>query len=365
MFKEIVLKEKGTIPRLTAKTFKFDKRIKKGFFSANYFLKSTKIVAENFPDHIVTMQFFQRKERAFVCGLDEVISLIHQYAIEPEHLIIEALNDGDEITSLEPVLKVTGRYEHFGFLESLIDGILARRTSVCTNVREVVEAANGVPIFSMADRQDDYLTQIGDGYATYVGGVSIVSTDAQGYSWNGKGGGTMPHALIQVCGGDVLKAADAYLNSFPKEKVTALIDYRNDVVRDSVMLANHLRKRLKAVRVDTSMNLTDHYFDHYLDKTGLNGVSEPLIRALREELDKANAKHVKIIVSSSFDKKKITDWTTRGVPVDMFGVGTSFVNNMTCSFTGDLVVLDGKHQAKEGREDIYSSRLIRVPYPIY
>ena len=33
----------------------------------------------------------------------------------------------------------------------------------------------------------------------------------------------------------------------------------------------------------------------------------------------------------------------------MYGVGTSFVNNMTCGFTGDLVMLDGQGEAKEGR----------------
>ena len=54
-----------------------------------------------------------------------------------------------------------------------------------------------------------------------------------------------------------------------------------------------------------------------------------------------------------------------GVPVNMFGVGTSFVNNMTCGFTGDLVMLDGKPEAKEGRANYPSDRLKKVPYPIY
>ena len=40
---EYELKEKGLIKRLTNKTFKFDPRLKDGFFSANYFLKTRKI----------------------------------------------------------------------------------------------------------------------------------------------------------------------------------------------------------------------------------------------------------------------------------------------------------------------------------
>ena len=363
---EIVLKKQGKISRLTNRTFAFDERLRSGFYAANYFLKARDIVKEHNPHHIVTMQFFQRTEEAMVCGLDEVIALVHTFAVEPESLVIEALNDGDIIAANEPVLKITGKYENFGFLESMIDGILARRSSVATNVHRVVAKLNGTPCFSMADRQDDYLTQVGDGYATYVAGIDKVSTDAQGYWWGGRGMGTMPHALIQVCGGDIIQAATLYQKTFPHEKVTALIDYNNNVVHDSLVLARHLKNDLKAVRVDTSKALIDHYFDGK-DTSGFNahGVCKELIFALRKALDSEGFNFVKIIVSSSFDVTKITEWVKLGVPVDMYGVGTAFVNNTTVGFTGDLVRLDGRPEAKEGRRDIPSRRLQKVPYPIY
>ena len=360
---EIELKEAGKIKRLTNKTFNFDPRLKEGFYSANYFLKSRKIVRENEPNHLVTMQWFQRKDEAMLCGIDEAIAILHTFAERPEELKIEALNDGDIIKANEPVLKVTGRYEDFGYLESVIDGVLARRTSVATNVKEVLEAANGALVFSMADRQDDYLTQVGDGYATYVAGINRVSTDAQGLWWGGKGMGTMPHALIQICHGDVCKAADIYHKSFPNEKVTALIDYHNNVVRDSLILARHLGENLKAVRVDTSKSLIDHYFDDK-DTSGFDphGVCKELIFALRDALDKEGFNYVNIVVSSGFSKEKIKEWTSLNVPVNMYGVGTSLVNNMTVGFTGDLVVLDGEDEAKEGRSNYPSSRLVEVKF---
>ena len=363
---EIKLKEAGKISRLTNRTFNFPKSLGEGFYSANYFLKSNKIVRENCPNHIVTMQWFQRRDNSMLCGIDEAIAIIHTFAIHPEELVIEALNDGDIIMANEPVLKVTGKYENFGFLESVIDGVLARRTSVATNVKEVLDVAGNVPVFSMADRQDDYLTQVGDGYATYVAGINRVSTDAQGLWWGGKGMGTMPHALIQICGGDVCKASDIYKKTFPNEKVTALIDYHNNVVRDSLILARHLKEELKAVRVDTSKALIDHYFDDK-DTSGFDphGVCKELIFALRKALDDEGFNYVNIVVSSSFSKEKIKEWNELKVPVNLYGVGTSFVNNMTCGFTGDLVVLDGKEEAKEGRGNYPSSRLKKVPYPIY
>lgn len=363
---EIKLKEAGKISRLTNKTFQFDTRLKDGFFAANYFLKSRKIVIEHAPNHIVTMQWFQRTNDAMACGIDEAIALVHTFAVDPASLTIEAINDGDLIDANEPVLKVTGKYENFGFLESMIDGILARRSSVATNVYRTVRELKGKDIFSMADRQDEYDTQIGDGYATYVAGIRKVSTDAQGLWWGGHGVGTMPHALIQICGGDICKASDIYHETYPNEQVTALIDYNNDVVNDSLKLARHLGKTLRAVRVDTSKSLIDHYFDDKdISSFDAHGVCKELIFALRKALDDKGFNFVKIIVSSSFNAEKIKEWVKLNVPVDTYGVGTSFVNNMTVGFTGDLVVLDGKDEAKEGRHNIPSNRLKVVPYPIY
>ncbi|MCD8203980.1 MAG: nicotinate phosphoribosyltransferase [Coprobacillus sp.] len=363
---EIKLKEEGKISRLTNKTFKFDPKLGEGYYSANYFLKTREIVGKLAPNHIVTMQWFQRRDNVMLCGIDEAIAILHTFAAHPEGLEILALHDGDMISAEEPVLKVTGRYEDFGFLESVIDGVLARRSSVATNTKEVLDAAGSTPVFSMADRQDDYLTQVGDGYASYVAGINRVSTDAQGEWWGGKGMGTMPHALIQICGGDLCKAGDLYYNMFPEKGVTSLVDYNNDIVTDSLKLARHLGTKLHAVRVDTSSSLIDHYFDDK-DTTGFDphGVCKELIFALRNALDAEGFTYVDIVVSSSFSKEKIKEWTALGVPVSMYGVGTSLVNNTTCGFVGDLVVLDGKDEAKVGRYNIPSSRLEKVTYPIY
>ncbi len=356
---EIKLKEAGKIKRLTNKTFKFPKEIAKGFYSANYFLKTRKIVIKHLKGHIVTMQFFQRANDVMLCGIDEVIALIETFSPNPKSLKIEALNDGDLIKANEPVLKITGHYEDFGFLESLIDGILARRSSVATNVYRIKRLlGNKYQMFSMADRQDDYLTQAGDGYATYVAGVNKVSTDAQGLYWGGKGMGTMPHALIQMCKGDVVLAAKYYHKTFPNEKVTALVDYNNDVITDTLKLAKALNKDLGAVRVDTSLSLIDKYFTNKSTKGfDPHGVCKELIFALRNALDKNDYKHVKIVVSSSFSLEKIKEWVKLKVPVDTYGVGSALVLNNTCGFTGDLVMLDNKKEAKFGRENIKSSRL--------
>ena len=114
--------------------------------------------------------------------------------------------------------------------------------------------------------------------------------------------------------------------------------------------------------MDTSKALIDHYFDDK-DTSGFDphGVCKELIFALRKALDDEGFNYVKIIVSSGFDAKKIKDFEDHHTPVDIYGVGTSLVK-INVGFTGDLVKLNGKDQAKEGRKDIPSNRLEVVKF---
>lgn len=279
---QIELKRQGKIARLTNETFKFDERIKDGFFTANYFLKINKIISQNLPNHRITQQWFCRTNEYKLCGIDEAIALVETFARNPQNLEIFALHDGDIVKSREPVLKISGKYEDFGFLESVIDATLSRRSSVATNVWEVLKVAKNKIVFSMGDRQDEIQTQIGDGYATYVAGISRISTDAQGAWWGGRGVGTMPHALIQMCRGDIVRACKLYAQTFANEKITALVDYHNDVITDALRAANALGERLGAVRVDTSANLIDRYFERA--KTGKNDEFTPNLAKIREKI---------------------------------------------------------------------------------
>lgn len=361
MQSEISLKQAGKIKRLTNKTFKFDSRLADGFFTAEYFLKVRKIMQTNLPNQVVTMQWFQRKDDVMLCGIDEAVAILHTFAKNPENLEIYALNDGDMIGAYEPVLKVSGIYENFGFLENVIDAILARRSSVATNALRAVKAANGKELFCMADRQDDICTQMGDGYACYVAGIKKVATNALG-DWCGlKGMGTMPHALIQMCGGDILKACELYHNTFKNEKITALVDYNNDVINDALLSARAFKDKLGAVRVDTSANLIDSYFKDK-DTSGFDphGVCKELIFTLRKALDDEGFGYVKIVVSSGFNPQKIEMFEKFNTPVDVYGVGSYIVKNDTCGFTGDLVCLNGRDEAKFGRKNIHSDRLLKV-----
>lgn len=363
--KEQELKRQGSIERLTNKTFKFDQRVGEGWFSAVYFLKTAKIAAEHLPNHRVTMQFFQ-KQNAVLCGIDEAVALLHCFAREPESLTIHALHDGDKISAYETVLTVEGEYDKFGHLEGVIDGILARRTSVATNVYNIVQAAAHKHIIFMGDRDDHFSQQAGDGYSAFIGGSSAQATYAMNEWWGEQGMGTMPHALIQLFGGDLVAACHAYRQQFPDDHLVALVDYHNNVIADSLAVAKAFGKDLYGVRVDTSQHMIDQYFldnPQELGKFDPRGVNKRLIHVLRQALDDNGFTHVKIIVSGGFDVAKIRDFEADNTPVDAYGVGSSLIKVNT-GFTGDCVKLNGKKQSKAGRVHQPSSRLERVNYPL-
>ena len=103
---------------------------------------------------------------------------------------------------------------------------MSRRTSVATNVYNVVKAARTSgkqkPVIFMGDRDDHYTQQAGDGYAAFIGGSTAQATHAMNEWWGKEGMGTMPHALIQMFRGDVVAASKAYHEMFPEDELMAL-----------------------------------------------------------------------------------------------------------------------------------------------
>ncbi|TMU85952.1 nicotinate phosphoribosyltransferase [Bacillus sp. BHET2] len=365
--KEIELKLQGKLNRLTNHTFKFDERIKDGWFSAVYFLKTKEIAKKKKPDAVVTMQFFQ-KNHAVICGTDEVIALLHTFADDPQNLEIHSLKDGDQIAPFETVLTIKGRYQDFGYLEGIIDGILARRTSVATSVYNVMKAASisgkQKPVIFMGDRDDHFTQQSGDGYAAFIGGSTAQATHAMNEWWGKKGMGTMPHALIQLFNGDIVEATKAYQETFPEDELIALVDYNNDVITDSLKVAREFGPELKGVRVDTSRMMIDKYFlrnQQVLGTFDPRGVNMQLIKALRQALDEEGYQHVKIVVSGGFNEDRIRQFEENLVPVDMYGVGSSLLK-IHVGFTGDNVVIDGSPEAKAGRKLRPNPRLEKVEF---
>jgi nicotinate phosphoribosyltransferase len=288
--------------------------------------------------------------------------------------------DGDT-EDVQPVMKIHGRYRDFALLETPILGILTRASRLATNVYNVLKVAQGKPVMFFPARFDLAEVQPADGYAYWLAVQRynhdtghqvnpLVSTDAQGAWWGGRGGGTVPHALIACFLADTAAAMLAFAEYTPPEVPrVALVDFNNDCVGASLSTLDAYWPRylaalqsgdsealrrwtLSGVRLDTSSNMRDVS----LEPGQGYGVSAELVRAVRAALDgawqrwsvpeqwldaaKSYCRAVRIVVSGGFNTGRIEQFEQAGVPVDSYGVGSTFLRNADDSntdFTMDVV----------------------------
>ncbi|AUB31988.1 nicotinate phosphoribosyltransferase [Spiroplasma floricola] len=342
--------------------FNIDLRIFEDYYSADYFKKTKEILNKFKPDQLVTMQWFQRNDQTVICGIEIIKEILRLSKIKD--LFVEAVDEGEIVNSLEPVLKITGKYSDFAHFEGLFDGILSRASTIATNAKKIASAANGKTVLNMNDRMDYYTNQQIDGYASAIGGIKNLVTAAsfEFLAEEPNLNGTMPHALIASFDGDLIEATKAYKEVFPKNNLIILVDYNNDCISDSIKVCNAFKDEIYAVRLDTSPSLVDKSLqDMQENSQELHGVNPTLVKMLREKLDLNGHNKVKIIVSSGFNEEKIKMFESQNTPVDIYGVGDAITKNKI-GFTGDIVLINGKKQAKFGRENSFSNKIKSIKY---
>jgi nicotinate phosphoribosyltransferase len=301
---------------------------------------------------------------------------------------VHALHEGSEVKSMEPVIGIIGNPKYFAHLETPTLGILAQQSAVATSVRRAVNALGpDRNLMFFPARFRHYVSQAPDGYACSIGGVNLMSTDANGEYWGYDGIGTIPHLLIAAYKGNTVEAAlkfDEIID--PNINRIVLVDWDNDCIGTSLKcVASMLIKekygnvysshpfsdllvckqflrdnrhhvdevigsgkgKLFGVRFDTSGSL----IDESLPKSKENfGVCPQLVFEARKTFDDLGLKNLKIIVSGGFDQEKIEFFNKFNAPYDMIGIGSSIVNKFTVDYTADAVMLNGKPNAKVGRE---------------
>ncbi|HUT64588.1 MAG TPA: nicotinate phosphoribosyltransferase [Spirochaetota bacterium] len=329
-------------------------RIKAGFYTDKYFMRTREILLGEGNTNRVVMQVFSRKE-GVACGIDETVAVLRSCAFDPEKIKITALYDGDRMAENETVMTIEGVYSSFAHLETVYLGVIARGSSVATLVREACEAAGDREVLFFSARFDHYLLQSRDGYAAMIGGTRLVSTDANGLFFGAEGIGTIPHSLIAAYEGDTLEACEAFKRQMPSHvDLIALVDFDNDCVKTSLEAARRYGQKLWGVRIDTAGDMIDRSVkgrgpDSY-------GVCPELVRNVRKALDREGFGAVKIVISGGFDPERIRRFVELGVPFDVVGVGSSFYKKRI-DFTADIVKVNGKDCVKAGRNYRSNPRL--------
>lgn len=379
----------------------------------------------------VEMQFFtRRKPYSIVAGVDEALVILQEctgYFDEGGNFIntydsleVEAVQDGTiakyagDPMEVQPVLKVRGRYRDFAILETPILGVLTETTRVATNVYNTLLATKGKDILFFPARFAHYKLQAMHGYAYSLAvqaynrnhskhSKAMVSTDDQGGWWGGKGGGTIAHASIACFLGDTSETMMQFARIMPEDILRiALIDYHNDCVGEALkvmkaMFAKYIelyregkieeakKYKLYAVRPDTSGNMRDESVEPIGDISLDCGVNPRLIWKIRKAMDKAYKKwnidaeylgiakkwceDIKIVATGGFNIQRITQFEQLGVPVDIYGIGSSLLENSreggtNNDYTADIVKVEIEGEwfsiAKTGRKACENPNLERM-----
>ena len=375
---------------------------------------------------VVEMQIFtRRKGPTVVVGVDKALAMLRhctgivengRFLETHDQLEVWAVHDGamvhypppghaaeDDARFVQPVMRIRGRYRDFALLETPILGALSRGSRIATNVYQTLVAARGKPVLFFPARFDAHEVQAADGYAYDIAverfnhdygqhTPALISTDAQGDYWGGRGRGTVPHAIIACFLGDTAAAMVAFASTLPADAPRiALVDFNNDSVQDSLRslkaMFDHYRERIEAgdeegarkyilfgVRLDTSGSVRDVNVPPLGDPRLDMGVNPRLVFTVRQALDqaweswglppeweeqaKAYCRAVKIVVSGGFGPEKIRRFEQLEVPVDYYGIGSSLMSNDTSvgtntDFTADVVRIRLRGQwldmAKVGR----------------
>ncbi|MCS6776395.1 MAG: hypothetical protein RMJ43_05850, partial [Chloroherpetonaceae bacterium] len=345
----------------------------------------------------------RRQPFSVIVGVDQALAILQtgtgyfdsggQWVDTFDQLEVQAVQDGvildyaGDPRQVLPVLKVRGRYRDFAMLETPTLGALTRGTRVATNVYHTLVAARGKEVLFFPARFDAHEVQAADGYAYHIAvqaynarhekctGVHV-STDAQGAWWGGAGGGTIAHAAIACFLGDTPEAMMAFAAVLPVSiPRIALVDFHNDCVGTSLAVMERMFRRymrlmddgeeeearryvLYGVRPDTGSDLRDLRVPPLGDPRLDNGVNPRLCFALRAAIDsafetwdlpsrwidraRAWCRNVRIIVTGGFHPERIRAFEAMGVPVDIYGVGSSLFSNCAAhgtnnDFTADVV----------------------------
>jgi nicotinate phosphoribosyltransferase len=352
----------------------------------------------------VEAQIFNRRgPYALIGGVDVALAMIrhaagyfenYEFVERWRELEVVAVQDGDMThysgnpDDVQTAIEIRGRYADFTQLETPILGVLSRASRIATNVYDVLKEANGKQVLFFPARFDLAEVQSLDGYAYWLAvqrynhesGHNLrpmVSTDAQAAWWGGRGGGTVPHAIVACFMADTAESMLAFAHHIAVDVPRiVLTDFNNDSVGDSLATLNAFWPRYRAayeigdktaqkrwalngVRLDTSSNMRDVS----LEDSAPNGVSPELVRTVRRAIDNAwvgwdvpaslenvakeYCKNVQIVVTGGFNREKIRRFESENVPVDTYGVGSTFLSNdkaTNTDFTMDVVrvKIDGR-----------------------
>jgi len=383
-----------------------------------YFTKSREVV-EHFGDKTVTYGVFMRR-RVICAIDPALEVLRAHYPGHATPLVIKRLyEEGAIVPDQKPLFVYSGSLTALLELETLVLQRIGIACISAYNAYKMALNLPKVAFIDMHARHasgDDmtrlaaYGAALGSRMAKLNGAIGFVGTslDLTAHCYGAEAGiGTMPHALIGYAG-STLRAAQMFMHTHPDEDLTVLIDYYGREFNDALEVCRwwynefvpesagaRAAKKL-SLRIDTHgdrfaeglsyessvqtvvnwLHVDNEYEavrmvmgEEAFDADTMNvvkdrvrrvlfgtGVSVAAVVRLRQTLDAAGFKSVRIVGSSGFNLFKCKMFGNARAPVDVVGTGSFIPEAFGETYaTADIFIYDGKFDIKLGRERIFQS----------
>ncbi len=296
--------------------------------------------------------------------------------------------EGAWVGAGEPLAYITGSLVELSDLETILLQKLGPASVAAHNAYQMCLALPDTAFLAMearhcagAEMQDmmAYAASVGSEAAKHEGAKGFIGNANDGTAhWfgNPRGLGTMPHSLIGYAG-STLRAAEMFHETFPNEPMTVLVDYFGREVTDALAVCARFSELADAgqlsFRLDThggrfmeGLDPAESYavlerhvpgaIRRYRSETELRflvgtGVSAAAIWRMREVLDAASYRGVRIVASSGFGVDKCRVMADAKAPIDVLGTGSFLPDAWHETYaTADIVEYDGIPLVKVGRE---------------
>jgi nicotinate phosphoribosyltransferase len=352
------------------------------------YFNRTRAIVQKFGDKTVTYAVFLR--RPVVSAPALMTEWLNAVALERNQKFdIELMHqEGEWVGAGEPLAYITGPFTALADLETIF---LQKIGAACVAAHNAFQMCVALPhaAFLAMDARHCAGGEMQEimAYAAAVGSRAAQREGAKGFVGNANdwtahyfganiGYGTMPHALIGYAG-STLRAAEMFVQTFPGEPLTVLVDYFGREVTDALEVCRHFPEMAASgklsVRLDThggrfleGLDPQESYavlerhapgaLRRYRSQTELRyligtGVSAAAIWRMREALTQAGFPKVQIVASSGFGVEKCSVMADAHTPIDVVGTGSFIPEQWSETYaTADIVAYDGHPMVKVGRE---------------
>lgn len=221
---------------------------------------------------------------------------------------IWAAPEGELVFPLEPVVRIEGGLMEAQIIETLLLNILNFQTLIATKAARCRHAAGDRHLSEFGLRRAQGMGGLWASRAACLGGFDSTSNLEAAHLYGIPAAGTMAHSYVQSHDRE-LDAFRSFAAAHGSATVLLLDTY--DTLRsglpNAVRVARELAERgqsLAGVRLDS-------------------GDLAYLSKRVRQQLDQAGLREVKIVASNQLDEHVIRSLLQQGAPIDIFGVGTA------------------------------------------